>query len=168
MKKALSLSLLLELAVHVVGFYVYFTLRMMEIRQQKRYELSLLPTDQLDLIEVDRADFQPAWEEEMEMQWNNRMYDIARIEKTDSVVKIYCKHDADEDDLLALMNKVAETAGSDKKPVPSSLLSFLSLVFIPTQGNFHFCSTVIALPETPYVNSYNTLSYPIDSPPPRA
>lgn len=136
MKRIISIGLICLFVLHAAGFYVYFVLRLKEIREGMRVELSLVPTEKLTLIEVAREKFQSSWLDKMEMKWKGEMYDIARMEITDHFVKVYCLHDEAENSLLAFINKVMDTAASDSKQAPPSMQQFLSLEFLLSQKSF--------------------------------
>lgn len=168
MKKAVSLIVIALFAVHAVGFYAYFFMRLSEIHSDSRQQLSSLPDDQLELITVPRKDFREEWMREMEMEWGNKMYDIARINMDGPNVHIYALHDAQEDALLSLMDTILRTSQQDCQPVPAPLVQFLALIFIVPENTFSLLTAVPQRPELFRGALYSTLCSPVASPPPRS
>ena len=127
MKRFISIALVCLLLLHFAGFYVYFIVRLGEIRSQMRQELAMLPAESLDLILVPREQFMKSWLAEMEMKWQGKMYDIARVEFDGDVVKVFGRHDSAENDLLSFVTSLAQTASKDDHPVPNSVLRFFKI-----------------------------------------
>lgn len=168
MKRILSIGLIGLFVLHGAGFYIYFAVRLTEIRKEMRHELSLLPSEELTVIEVDREKFQPSWLDEKEMEWKGEMYDIARVEITDHFAKVYCLHDEAEVGLLAFINTVIDTAANDKSQAPPSMQQFLSLEFLPSQKSFLY--EPVSIPVF-HSSKYSPLmpqdGHSITAPPPR-
>lgn len=134
-----------------------------------RVELSLVQTEKLTLIEVAREKFQSSWLDGMEMEWKGKMYDIARVEITDHFAKVYCLRDEAENSLLAFINKVTDTAASDKKQAPPSMQQFLSLEFLLSQKSF--LSDLVSTPichTSEYSRIESQYEHPVTPPPPRS
>lgn len=131
-KKLFSFFLIGILLVHLAGFYVYFVVRLGEIRMTMREQLAQMPVDLLDKIIVPRDEFRSSWMEEREMQWNEKMYDIARVEPAGDSVIIFCKQDKDEEDLLSFLAAVVEMSSEDSRPAPTSVTQFFTLEFVIT------------------------------------
>ena len=127
MKRVVSIVVVCVLLLHLAGFYIYFVVRLGEIRLEMRHELALLPSNALDLVTIPRSQFQDSWKDKMEMKWKGKMYDIARIESDGETINIFCRHDKDEDDLLSFISAVVNTSQDDQ--VPHSIIQFLTLEF---------------------------------------
>jgi hypothetical protein len=130
LKKYTALLLLCICLTHLAGFYVYFAVRLADIRMAMREKLAELPDDQLDVVTIPAAEFQAAWLEEREMKWQGNMFDIARIENRDGVVDVYCVRDHDEDGLLNFLTSIVETTQQDTATTPTSVVQFFTLEYI--------------------------------------
>lgn len=129
-KRAVSIVIISILTVHLAGIYVFSVVRLGEIRMEQRYRLASLPADQLDVLQVPAAKFKSFWMEEREMEWQGKMYDIARVEREGETILIYCLHDEDEDNLLNFIAAVVETSRQDSQQAPGSLVQFLALEYV--------------------------------------
>jgi hypothetical protein len=168
-RKFTSLLVLALLVVHLAGFYVYFIVRLGEVRMEMRQKLAGLLDEELDVVKIPRAAFQSIWQDELEMNWNGKMYDIARMESTADYIMVYCLHDEDEDGLLNFLSAVVETSQQDTKKTPGSVIQFLSLEYLAS-------STLLPDPDesghlfslTGYCRSLISFAPDPLSPPPRA
>lgn len=129
-RRLVSFVILSILTVHLAGVYVFSVVRLSEIRMEQRNRLALLPDDQLDVLQVPVEKFRASWMEEREMEWQGRMYDIARIERSGGEILVYCLHDEDEDNLLDMISAVVEMSRQDSKQAPDSVVQFLTLEYI--------------------------------------
>lgn len=129
-KKILSLIILTLLVVHLTGFYVYFVVRLGSIRTTMREQLAQLPDNELELLTIPNNRFRASWAAEREMKWEGHMYDIARIERSVDVMKVYCVRDHDEDGLLNFISAVVDLTQQDTQPAPLSVVKFFTLKFI--------------------------------------
>ncbi|MFM7859498.1 MAG: hypothetical protein ACKO96_48130, partial [Flammeovirgaceae bacterium] len=59
-------------------------------------------------------------------------------------------------------------SSSDKKPVPSQLVSFMTWVYLLVQNEYRFSSQSVFIGNTLYVDIYTAISSVVESPPPRA
>lgn len=129
-----SVLFLLLMVVHLTGFYVYFIVRMHAIHEQARAQISALSDHRLEKFEFTKERFREIGGEDGEIRVNDKMYDIARTESSDDRVVVYALHDADEDNVLAFISAVLDTAGQDRQQAPSSLTFFLTLNFLPVSA----------------------------------
>ncbi len=118
---------------HLAGFYVYFAVRLGEIRMEMRRKLADLPASQLDIVVVPRESFRSSWLDELEMEWGGKMYDIARVESRCEEMVVYCLHDEDEDDLLSIVSGIAEAGQQDNRQAPRMLIQFFGLEYMQTR-----------------------------------
>lgn len=116
--------------IHLAGFYVYFVVRMGEIRMSMRMKLAELPADQLQAIPIPVDKFQSTWLEDLEMEWKGNMYDIARVQPSGDQVVIYCLRDNDEDGLLNFIGAVVDMSRQDTRPAPTQVIQFFSLKYV--------------------------------------
>lgn len=129
-KKYTALLVLGLLVVHLTGFYVYFVVRLGEVRMEMRQKLSALPDEDMEIVRVPQKEFRASWLEELEMKWQGRMYDIARVEREGETILVYCLHDEDEDNLLSFIAGVVETSRQDSQQAPDSVVQFLTLEYV--------------------------------------
>ena len=105
----------------------------MAIRKEMKATLVSLPEEKLERIIISATEFAHVNLEEGEIELNGKMYDIARIKKQGDSYVLFALHDESEDSLLSLLDEMLKRSGNDKKPVPSQLLQFISLLFIPLE-----------------------------------
>lgn len=105
----------------------------MAIRKEMKATLVSLPEEKLERIIISANEFAHVNLEEGEIELNGKMYDIARIKKQGDSYVLFALHDESEDSLLSLLDEMLKRSGNDKKPVPSQLFQFISLLFIPLE-----------------------------------
>jgi hypothetical protein len=168
LKKYTAGLLLCVCLTHLAGFYVYFCFRLADIRMDMREKLASLPSDQLEVVKIPKADFQAIWMEEREMKWQGQMFDIARVENRGSIVNVYCLRDHDEDGLLNMLSAIVETAQQDTANAPASVVHFFTLEYItcavvwPAAPSTSDAQNLTAYRSTPYLVINDPLA-----PPPR-
>ena len=168
-RKYTSLLLIALLMVHLAGFYVYFVVRLGDIRMNMREKIALLPAEQLEIVPVPAHSFRMHWLEEREMKWEGKMYDIARVEKAGDTLLVHAVHDKDEDGLLNFITAVVDMARQDTQQTPASVVQFFNLKFVIDQTLEW--SSEITRRDSPFVPAvFFTTSVSPDSPtpPPRA
>lgn len=135
LKKILSVFVLSIFLAHFAGFYIYFFFQLSQIRTEMQAALRALPTKDLDLLKLSVEEYQRAKVEEHEIKVEGKMYDIARVEKQGDLLLVYCIHDEAEDNILAFLDKILSTPLKDKS-VPTGVLQFFSLNYLPACWNF--------------------------------
>jgi len=168
-KKAFSFVILALVLVHLAGFYMYFVVRLGEIRMSMRMKLADLPAEQLQAIPIPVQDFQSRWLDDHEMEWRSNMYDIARVKPSGDMIVVFCLRDNDEDGLLNFMVTIVDMTRQDSRPAPTQVVQFFSLKYVasPPLAVVPVASRLVA----PYSYSSvfpNSLSVVPSSPPPRA
>jgi hypothetical protein len=168
-RKYTSLLLVALLLVHLAGFYVYFVVRLGDLRMSMREKIALLPAEQLEIVPIPAHSFQLHWLEEREMKWEGKMYDIARVEKAGDTVLVYAVHDKEEDGLLNFIGAVVDMARQDTRPTPACVVQFFSLKFVidhatPCSFDIIRCDS----PVVPIVIFISSASLESPTPPPRA
>ena len=167
MKRIVAIGFLVVLALQFVGFYAYFGSRLLAIRKEMRAALATLPEEKLEKIVISAEEYKKVDTEENEIEISGKMYDIARVVKRDSVYVLFALHDEHEDSLLSLLNEMIKRSTNDKKPVPSVVGQFLTLVFVLPQS-FEFLHPLTpSFLITEYMKSSNEFELMIDAPPPR-
>jgi hypothetical protein len=167
MKKIFAIAIVSLFLLHYAGFYAYFGARLMSIRYDMKNKLKELPEEKLEKIVLSKNDFAKIDFDEDELELNGKMYDIAKIIERGDQFIIHALHDASEDNLLSFLDEMVKRSNNDKKPVPSQLLEFFSLVFLPTQNNLCFYQKSYQKHFYQYSNLYSSLRSAIDSPPPQ-
>lgn len=167
LKKALSVAILIVFLAHFVGFYIYFFAQLQVVRREMRAKLKELPTEQLDLIVLSRAEYQTAKVEEHEIKVEGKMYDISRVLERNGKVFVYCLHDKAEDNLLAFLDKILSLPLKDKKSAPQLVKFTLLSYILPTIFCWENLSPKLFNDFTQY-HQHLSLFVPLpDSPPPR-
>ena len=167
MKKLFAILFVSVFLLHVAGVYTYFGVRLMAIHQEMKAKLKALPTEQLEKIILSKTDFKKINLEEDELELDGRMYDVAKIEEKGNEFILYALHDVNEDSLLSLLDEMVKRSSNDKKPVPSQLLQFLSLIFISAQNEFYFNLAIKQEHFFSYCNNYSSFRSSIEGPPPK-
>jgi len=132
-KRFLSILLITVILSNGLGFYLFYALKLQQIRREMREALKLLPEHELDVLKLTRQEFIAALVEDHEVKVNGRMYDIARIAEQDEHIIIYCKHDEKEDNLLALLDHVL-TAPIKAKAIPIVGVAFVVFPYVNPHG----------------------------------
>ncbi len=167
MKRIASLLFLLILLLNLVGGYIYFGIRIMQLHDEKRAELKGKDVSELEVITLSLKKFKKALVEEDEMELDNKMYDIARTDIKGDTIIIYCLHDEDEDNLLSLLDSILSNSTKDKKPVPSQIGQLFSAIL---PGNVYPLACAIEISITHKSSHHNSISQhttTLDSPPPQ-
>jgi hypothetical protein len=168
-RKYTSLLLAAVLLLHLAGFYVYFVVRLGDIRADMRNQLASLPTHQLQIVSVPLAEFKSSWMEEKEMRWQGRMYDIARVKQSGDRLLVYCLRDHDEDDLISFLNTVVDLSNKDTRQVPSFVFKLFALKYIAGHPVNVAVSVDPGISPTPYVSArLVSIAHLPATPPPRA
>lgn len=94
-----------------------------------------LPAEQLAVITLSFEKFEEAIEDEHEIEYEGKMYDVARVEKRGGQILVYCLHDETEESILAFLDKVLVSPLNGEQ-TPASLIQFFSLTYIPEFWNF--------------------------------
>lgn len=167
MKRCFAIGMVIVFTLHFVGWFGYFGVRLTAIRAEMKRQLQQTSTEELEKIILTPTEYQTALHEEDEMQWRGKMYDIAKVEPNDGHYVVHALHDQSEDNLLSLLNEALKRSASDKKPVPSQLISFIQSIGLPVQWTFSNTCSLDKICDSPYINLYSSFRSTIDSPPPR-
>ena len=153
-------------ALQYAGLYGYFGFRLIAIRKEMKALLKNLPEIELERIVISAKEFHSIDTEEEEIELNGKMYDIAKIEKRNDQYVLFALHDEHEDNLLSLLDEMVKRSGNDKKPVPSQIFQFLSLLFLPVENDFVFSLVKSDTGFTTYTNLYCFSESSNSTPPP--
>lgn len=168
-KRLFSILILSLVLMHFAGFYVYFIARLKAIHTEARAALRRLPKKELTQINLTTKQYEEAKEGDDELEWQNKMYDIAYVESIDGLIQVYARHDEAEDNLLCFIKKVINNAAQDSQTIPTALQNFFSLVYVqpPVYCTSHLPDyTKQSTPEY-YLINIHPIHLHIDSPPPR-
>ena len=168
MKRFLAFIVLLLFSLNFLGFYAYYTFRLIEIRKEAKSQLKYLPEHQLSKFAFSTLTYEQVKRGDDEIQVDGRMYDIARLEmRTDSVI-VFALHDEAEDNLISFLQTVLQRSTSDKKPIPISVTQFFGLTYLGS--SFEWKSRVSHLEKgnTVHFFSYNTFFPQLSTPPPKS
>ena len=148
------------------GFYCFFILQLSLNHREMRERIKTLPPEQLEKMTFRVDEFEKVKVDDHEIRVNGKMYDIARVEKTEDLIIVYALHDENEDDLLALLGFFLSSP-VDKKEMPPQIGEFLSLIFIPEECRLSLAIEKRETPFTRYLSSFQNVDTRKDSPPPR-
>jgi hypothetical protein len=134
-KKAFSVLLLTILLFNLAGFYVFFGVQIYLHHEEVEKQLKELPKESLVKIILSNEEYRKARVEKNEISIKGKMYDVAYATIQKDRIIIYAQADEFEDELLALLDSIFATP-IHKQQIPSQVLDYLSLVFVP--ASFHF------------------------------
>jgi hypothetical protein len=168
MRKFISITILSIFLTHFIGFYVYFVVRQAQIRQEMREMIGSLPAGEFEIFELEVEEYEKIRVNEHEVRIDGKMYDHSTPKIEKGKIILYAKHDQAEDSLIGFISEVVNKATNDSQPVPSALMNFLSLHFVPV--------STLEAPQPPesieIIDGFQAhlLSphYPVLSPPPRS
>ncbi len=150
------------------GVYLYFAVRLVHIRQIMREQLAVLPAEKLDCVRLSADDFIRFRVDEHELKIGGRMFDIARVVLNGDKLLVYGLYDEAEDNLLAFLNTVILRLHEDENPMPASLLTLLTQLYLVPQ-TITLCQpdTSSGLTEVPYLKNFSSVQAKKHTPPPR-
>jgi hypothetical protein len=137
-KRMYAMLILAILLMNTAGFYVYYAVQLQQIRYEMRQVLKLLPDHALEVLTLSHAAYNAAKVEEHEVRVQGKMYDIARIAVSGDSVKVFCIHDAKEDNLVIFLAEIVSKPLKDRSSMPGTILEFLSLIFLPPANEWYF------------------------------
>lgn len=155
------------LLLQVVGNYVYFIVRLSDIRQEMREELKRKPNEQLSLLTLSPDEYRKAKVNDHEVRVNEKMYDVARIVVKNGKLLVYAIHDEAEDNLIVLLLVMVKRSAKDKKPIPSSLLGLLHIIYLMQETIMPIAKSVNERANTAYQFFSTDTVDTIISPPPQ-
>lgn len=167
MKRGIAIFLLSLLLIHYSGFYIFFSVRLISIRQEIRKKIKTLPDNQYEILQLAATDFKKYRTDENEIEWQGRMYDIGKMKMDQGRVVLHVIHDKAEDNLLSFLDEIIKRSEGDSRQVPSPVLDFISLIFVPSANIFQVAT--VAAPErcAVYQERLYSVTLRIDSPPPQ-
>jgi hypothetical protein len=133
-KRFYAFLILFVMLFNAAGFYLYYVVKLQQIRSEMRQALKFTPENELDVLKMTVAQFLNAKADDHEVKFNGRMYDIARIITTADSVTVYGKHDEREDNLIALLDYVITAPMKGKDLSRSAATTLIVLTFIAPVG----------------------------------
>jgi hypothetical protein len=156
------------LIANMVGGYMYFVVRAVQIKQEMRTLLKSLPEEDLELLVLSPEEYMAARVDDHEVKVEGKMYDIARVEAKDGLLYVYCIHDEAEDSLLGFLDVVLMRIQNDTTSPPNAISQFSMLQFLATDFDYQcILSTSACVNETPYHFIHYCSEHSIELPPPR-
>ena len=167
MKRYFAFLVLLLFSLNFLGFYGYYSFRLVEIRKEAKAQLKYLPEHQLSKFVFTPGAYEKVKRGDDEIKVEGRMYDIARLEVRGDSVIVFALHDEAEDNLISFLQTVLKRSATDKKPIPSSVIQFFGLTYLGSF--FEWKSGLIGseVGHTEYIFSSHTFSPQLCTPPPR-
>jgi len=116
LKRTFSILLILIIIFNFLGAFLTFIFIQKSIKKEvKRFVINNLPDDKLTYFifpksEIEQKKLGVIWIHSKEFKYNNRMYDIVRIEKIDDNIKYIVFDDSKETDLV---NNYLENSGTN-------------------------------------------------------
>lgn len=148
------------------GFYIFYFHQLHSVKREMRQALKRLPDDKLERIVLPSASFQDALVEEDEMRWNDRMYDIARIQKRGGDIVVFCLRDQKEENLIDFIGAVL-TNPLKLSDVPPSVVQFLSLSFIVPSVDYDLTPDSVEMSfKADFALRFPEIFPPVNNPPP--
>jgi hypothetical protein len=168
MKRFLSLLLMVILFIQVGGFFVFFSVRLVQLQQQNRSNLANLPISKLAYFSFSEEEFQQVRVNKHEIKINGNMYDIARQHQRNNRIHIYAQKDEAEDNLFIFLREVATRIQRDEKQVPGAVSILTTLVYLPGSiVNIHLNEPINIFHNSFYSMFWTSLVRSIHAPPPR-
>jgi hypothetical protein len=128
--------------------------------------LSAIPENKLTLIVLSEDDFENSFKDENEIEIDGQMYDVSKIINEGKIVKVYCLHDTEEDNLLMFLDELSNTPVHDDQ-LANTVLQFLTLQYLPVSSEIIFFRSASKIFFTDYTFSIKDSLFAVDSPPPR-
>jgi hypothetical protein len=146
-KRPAAIFILFVMLFNGAGFYLYYTLELIEIRTEMRLVLKNAPETELYTLKLSVKEFAALGSNPDEIEYDGKMFDVARIRSTSDSVFVLCKHDEKEDSLVALLDYFVDPPLKNKTALPGSILQFLSLSYIIPANEFQL-SNLESLPKS--------------------
>lgn len=168
MKKALAAILLSIIFISQVGYYFIYTIHQYIIKEEvEREMLKHIPDSSLEVIIAEDLGSKIEWEEKgKEFSWNDKLYDVARIEIKNGKTYLYCLNDKKEKEILNDLVKAVNKNHDSKKErnnVKPVLIDMIVISSVEPVKTFSDSSPYGSLSVSP-VSSFKE----IKSPPPKA
>lgn len=167
MKRFSAFVVLLLFSLNFFGFYAYYAFRLVEIRREMRMQLQFLPEEQLNRFVFSTTEYNEVMRGDDEVQVSGCMYDIARMEMYKDSVLILALHDEAEDNLIAFIQTIVERSATDKKPLPTTVMVFFTLVYLLPAFEWEGAAQVRETGHTQHLLAYSSFYPGQHSPPPR-
>ncbi|MCS6973068.1 MAG: hypothetical protein N2044_01300 [Cyclobacteriaceae bacterium] len=168
MKRLIAIGLLTVFGFMLGGVYVYFAVRLTHIRHQMRQQLAVLPSADLECLELTPDEFVRFKVDDHELKINGRMFDIARVIRLEEYVMVYGLYDAAEDNLLGFIRNIFLRIHNDDDPLPVLLVSLYKMVYhLPDTDLILMNPVMLCKAQKPYLKNFKSPLLKLLTPPPR-
>ena len=127
MRKGVSILVLVCLLTNLAGFYVYYCVRVVEIKREMNRRLAQTSPELFQKIVLSTDEYLEAREGDDEVEWKNSMYDIAWIEFNEGSVVILALRDEMETDLISFISGILSLDGNAPDSFPVSFTQYLNI-----------------------------------------
>jgi hypothetical protein len=166
-KRGVSIFFLMIMMANAAGFYVYYAVRLNQLRHEQVEALKTTPGEKLHILRMSTTGFALSRVDEHEVRVNNKMYDIAWTRISGDSIFVYCLHDEKEDTLFAFLEEIVASPLNNADDLPHVINDFLTLTFIVTDCSIPVIArTSVRAEPTKYSFSTITFRTENDSPPP--
>jgi hypothetical protein len=132
----MSVLLLSIILANAAGFYVYYALQLQQIKVEMREALKRIPRHELDVLKLSVQEFNQSLVEDLELEYKNKMYDVAWIERDGDQVTVFGKYDETEDSLLAMLDFLLNSPLKNKNEIPVGVWQYISMIFVIPVNTF--------------------------------
>ncbi len=131
-----------------------------------RVSIALMPKAEMEIFRLTPEEYRRARINNHEVEINGKMYDHAPPQVEANRITLYAIHDQSEDNLLSFFREVVRTASKDSKPIPSTINSYLSLVFLSSPVIELTTKSNVEKMDIPYNTKLLAPSLPVEPMPP--
>ena len=133
-----------------------------------RATIALLPKTDMEIFRLTPEEYKQIKVNNHEVKINGKMYDHAPLQVEGDLIILYAVHDQNEDNLLSLVREVFKTASHDNKPVPPTITSYFSLLFLVTPAIELAAKPMKEKVVSSYSINFSAPLLPIEPRPPRS
>jgi hypothetical protein len=153
--------------VNGAGFYMYYALQLSSIKREMRAALKQAPDHQLQVLKLTRSQYTNSRQDEHEIRFNGKMYDVARIKTKGDLLWVYCIHDAKEDNLLTFIQEIIAKPLTNADSVPHVIIQYLTLTYINVENHLKLIRPErVIVVQSSYFFSVKTFCAVTATPPP--
>jgi hypothetical protein len=168
-KRVASLFILFVMLFNGAGFYMYYSMQLIEIRHEMRVALKNTPERELEVLKFSIDEFKELGQDPDEIQQGGKIYDVARIKTTSDSVFVLAKHDEQEESLSEILDYFVNPPLKSNAALQGPIMEFLTLTFVLPCSSFHFtCRISSAEANTPYLKTIVEYNPSPNAPPPWA
>ncbi len=173
-KQITALFLLSIFLFNTMGYFVAFKVAQYQIKSDIISEINMgIPTSAESIITISKNDLAKIeWQEnEKEMIYEGKRYDIVKTKEDKNSITYYCINDKQEETLFANLDDHINTHVITNKPIknnsPKNLVNDVVKIFFTNQQQFNFKTSVNTISFFQIKEDYISASIKTNSPPPR-